>query len=106
MIEFSSPTDAPSYLVRKEWPFWAFDALPIFGIIRNPSLPLSYTLANILKGVVILFTVIYPGRHLPREFLVWWLPTRQLRNKAQSSPPEYTISIGEYSSEPNRRAFY
>jgi hypothetical protein len=52
-----------------------------------------------MLGVFLLFALAYPGQYLPREFLGWYLRTRQLRNKAQSSPPNYTYATTESRSE-------
>lgn len=52
----------------------------------------SSSSANSMLGVLILFTVVYPGHHLPPKFLGWWLNTRKLRNEAKSLPPAYSES--------------
>jgi hypothetical protein len=52
---------------------------------------------NYIAGVFILFAVVHPGQHLPHEFLGWWLDTRRLRNRIQSSPPNYNQATNTHS---------
>jgi hypothetical protein len=86
MVEFGSSSRSPGYLVRTEWPFWVFDAVPMLSRAKRIS---TRTHAHPPLGVFLLFAFVYPGQHLPREYLGWYLRTRQLRNTAQSSPPGY-----------------
>ena len=43
MVEFSSSDRSPGYLLRTEWPFWVFDALPMLGIENPPFHVLTLT---------------------------------------------------------------
>jgi hypothetical protein len=54
-------------------------------------------------GIFLLFAVVYPSQNLPREVLGWYLRTRQLRNKAQSSPPTYNYATAGYDIGPISR---
>lgn len=33
IVESSSPRDMSSYVHSHEWPFWAFDAIPMLGMV-------------------------------------------------------------------------
>lgn len=87
MVEFSSSNESPGYLLRYEWPFWVLDALPMLGEDINYQ-PVALD-ANYYVGVFMLFAIVHPGQYLPIEFRGWWLNTREIRNKAQSCPPDY-----------------
>lgn len=79
LVEFSGSRSQPSYVQLHEWPFWTFDAVPMLSI-------------------AILFAIVYPGKHLPPEFLGVRLNRRQLRNVAASSPPTYIQANPEGSA--------
>lgn len=78
ILELTGPREHPNYLYSHEWPFWIFDALPIF--------------------VFLLFSAVHPGHYLPRDLTHLVLNRKRL---AQSKiVPSQRIRMDQWVGNP------